>query len=161
MASILASWKEIANYLGKGVRTVQRWEQELGLPVRRPDVRAKGVVLAFAEELDAWVRSQPSRKATGDDGVQELHETILALTNENAALRAELQLVVSAGGAMPMDDSAELLQPNAATLPRSRQCVSSTVESIDAADAVRASIRQQRDELRVASQQALPRGKAS
>ena len=25
MASILTSWKEIGQYLGKGVRTVQRW----------------------------------------------------------------------------------------------------------------------------------------
>ena len=32
----LNTWKEIATYMGRGVRTVQRWERELGLPVRRP-----------------------------------------------------------------------------------------------------------------------------
>jgi hypothetical protein len=32
---ILKGWKDIAKYLGCGVRTVQRWEK-LGLPVRRP-----------------------------------------------------------------------------------------------------------------------------
>ena len=31
----LDSWKEIAAYLGRGVRTVQRWEREEGLPVHR------------------------------------------------------------------------------------------------------------------------------
>jgi hypothetical protein len=31
----LDSWKEIASYLGRGVRTVQRWECEEGLPVHR------------------------------------------------------------------------------------------------------------------------------
>jgi hypothetical protein len=34
MSSTLTSWKEIGQYLGKGVRTVQRWEQQMGLPVR-------------------------------------------------------------------------------------------------------------------------------
>ena len=31
----LDSWKEIAAYLKRAVRTVQRWEQEEGLPVLR------------------------------------------------------------------------------------------------------------------------------
>ena len=31
----LDSWKEIANYLQRTVRTVQRWEQTRGLPVYR------------------------------------------------------------------------------------------------------------------------------
>ena len=31
----LDSWKEIATYLGRGVRTAQRWEREEGLPVHR------------------------------------------------------------------------------------------------------------------------------
>jgi len=33
---ILSGWKEIACHLGRGVRTVQRYERELGLPIRRP-----------------------------------------------------------------------------------------------------------------------------
>jgi hypothetical protein len=31
----LDSWKEIAAYLGRAIRTVQRWEREEGLPVHR------------------------------------------------------------------------------------------------------------------------------
>jgi hypothetical protein len=31
----LNGWKEIAAYLGRSVRTVQRWEKDFGLPVRR------------------------------------------------------------------------------------------------------------------------------
>jgi hypothetical protein len=56
MAEVLTSWKEIAQYLGKGVRTVQRWERELGLPVRRPKPKQKHIVLAFRGELDEWLR---------------------------------------------------------------------------------------------------------
>jgi hypothetical protein len=59
--SILNSWKEIAAYLGRGVRTVQRWERDLGLPVRRPRRKDRSTVLAFAEELDAWLQNTPVR----------------------------------------------------------------------------------------------------
>jgi hypothetical protein len=54
----LTSWKEIASYLDKGVRTVQRWERELGLPVRRPSTCDKHVVVGLPEELDQWTRNK-------------------------------------------------------------------------------------------------------
>lgn len=59
---LLTSWKEIAAYLGKGVRTVQRWEQQFGLPVRRPNERIKGIVHATTDELDAWLATQWSQR---------------------------------------------------------------------------------------------------
>jgi len=59
----LCGWKEIAAYLRKGVRTVQRYERHMGLPVRRPAGNAQGSVLATRAELDAWVRAQPCREA--------------------------------------------------------------------------------------------------
>jgi hypothetical protein len=60
-AKILNSWKEIAAYVGRGVRTVQRWEANLGLPVHRPKGKDRSAVLAFAEELDTWLRHTPVR----------------------------------------------------------------------------------------------------
>ena len=59
MPNILSSWKEIALYVGRSVRTVQRWEREIGLPVHRPNAKSEGVVVALPAELDAWVRSMP------------------------------------------------------------------------------------------------------
>lgn len=59
----LSGWKEIANYLGKGVRTVQRYERALGLPVRRPAGTTTGSVVATKVELDAWVAASPIREA--------------------------------------------------------------------------------------------------
>jgi hypothetical protein len=50
-------WKEIATYLGRGVRTVQRWEVELGLPVYRFVTKGSEVVYAKRSELDAWLNS--------------------------------------------------------------------------------------------------------
>jgi hypothetical protein len=50
----LESWKEIAAYLGKGVRTVSRWEKTEGLPVRRHQHERRASVYALKSELDAW-----------------------------------------------------------------------------------------------------------
>ncbi len=52
----LNSWKEIAVYVGRGVRTVQRWERELGLPVRRPHDHLRSPVIALPAEIDEWLR---------------------------------------------------------------------------------------------------------
>jgi hypothetical protein len=62
MGNILNSWKEIASYLNRGVRTVQRWERDLGLPVRRPRGHDRSAVIAIPEELDNWLRHAPERE---------------------------------------------------------------------------------------------------
>ena len=54
----LDSWKEIADYLGRDVRTVIRWEKERGLPVRRLPGGKRQSVFAFASEIDAWLQRQ-------------------------------------------------------------------------------------------------------
>jgi TolB-like protein len=50
----LESWKEIAAYLGREVRTVQLWEKSEGLPIHRLQHARQGSVYAFKAELDAW-----------------------------------------------------------------------------------------------------------
>jgi hypothetical protein len=60
-SGILSGWKEIANYLGQAVRTVQRYEYELGLPVHRPAGKLRGAVMAATSDLDAWVAASPAR----------------------------------------------------------------------------------------------------
>ncbi len=52
----LNTWKEIAEYLGKSVRTAQEWEQKRGLPVKR--MGEKGRVVALRTDLDAWKEHQ-------------------------------------------------------------------------------------------------------
>ncbi len=51
----LDSWKEIAAYVGRDVRTVIRWEQKGGLPVYRIPVGQRQAVYAFKREIDAWM----------------------------------------------------------------------------------------------------------
>jgi len=50
----LQSWKELAAYLKRGARTVQRWEREEGLPVRRLPHGRLGSIYGYKSELDAW-----------------------------------------------------------------------------------------------------------
>ncbi len=68
----LDSWKEIASYLKRGTRTVQRWEREEGLPVHRLVHDKLGSVYAYRSELDSWwaqrgARPRPDEPAAGDD----------------------------------------------------------------------------------------------
>lgn len=65
----LNGWKEIAGHLGKGVRTVQRWEREYGLPIRRVGREGGEIVFAFKHELDFWSlqADRPREEPTADD----------------------------------------------------------------------------------------------
>lgn len=54
----LESWKAIARYLGRSVRTVRRWEQQEGLPVHRLMHQSQASVYAFRKELDDWRSSR-------------------------------------------------------------------------------------------------------
>ena len=56
----LNSWKEIAEYLGKDVRTVIRWEKARGLPVHRIPGPGRPGVFAWSTEVDEWVRGRPT-----------------------------------------------------------------------------------------------------
>ena len=61
----LQGWKDIAAYMGRSVRAVQRWERELGLPVRRLKTAAGQVVFARRGELDAWRTANEIAPANG------------------------------------------------------------------------------------------------
>jgi Tol biopolymer transport system component len=54
----LDSWKEIAAHLGRGIRTVQRWEREEGLPVHRLVHGKRGSIYAHRGELAIWWESR-------------------------------------------------------------------------------------------------------
>lgn len=50
----LDSWKEIAEYLGRDVRTATRWESQ-GLPLHRVPGGKGRSVFAFTTEIDDWM----------------------------------------------------------------------------------------------------------
>jgi len=80
----LDSWGEIASYLGREVRTVQRWERTEGLPVHRHEHKKKSTVYAYAGELDAWIKQrQPKDDPEADDAFarEQDHEPELSSTD--------------------------------------------------------------------------------
>ena len=65
---VLAGWKEIAAFLGRSVRTVQRREKAIGLPVRRLKSTGRSIAYALRSELSAWLREQGIRAASTSEG---------------------------------------------------------------------------------------------
>jgi hypothetical protein len=76
---VLNSWKEIAQYIACGVRTAQRWERDLLMPVHRPRERSRSRVLAFKSEIDQWVKSRGSSSEVLEVSGASLSEAISEL----------------------------------------------------------------------------------
>src|ERR1700758_1697432 len=64
------SWKEIAAYLNREVRTVQRWEKAESLPIHRLQHDKRGSVFAFRSELDDWMVARERRGLDGNGSGQ-------------------------------------------------------------------------------------------
>lgn len=62
----LESWKAISAHFNRTVRTVQRWERDLGLPVHRIPGRKRDMVYAVAGELDQWLRTREGARALAE-----------------------------------------------------------------------------------------------
>ena len=89
----LNSWKEIAQYLDRGVRTIQRWERGLGLPVHRIGKGKRSPVFATVAELNFWFSTVVERssnplqleptcnRGTGNPRIQSLRQSCLTMRN--------------------------------------------------------------------------------
>jgi TolB-like protein len=84
----LDSWKAIAEYLGREVRSVQRWEKTRGLPIRRVPGEKGGVVFAYTRELDRWLHSRASGQVLERP---EDRDSATAETNEGPQTVSDLE----------------------------------------------------------------------
>src|SRR5947209_18399725 len=94
-ADRLDSWKEIASYLRRDVRTVQRWEKKEGLPVHRHQHEKLGTVYAFQSEIDAWWNSADHKP---------LREEVNATTSRIEGYDEEIEEEIFFDGARGMAD---------------------------------------------------------
>src|SRR5690349_22740125 len=78
MSEILRSWKEISSYAGASVRTLQRWEREFHLPIRRIATKKGAVVFAFRSDLDTWFRA---RTQTAQVAVNDGHFRVMFMNS--------------------------------------------------------------------------------
>ena len=129
---MLNSWKEIASYLDRGVRTVQRWERDLHLPVHRIGKGRRSPVYALVPELKFWlITSQaelgrsdkdpqrvgpkpldPTHPGNGQNGRQE---TPIQLSHQLIAESRELVRII-AEASVRQQHQAEILQKRVAEL---------------------------------------------
>src|ERR1700733_8562859 len=100
---LLNGWNEmISRHIGQGVRTVQRWEPWLGMPIYGTTLKNKSVVVAFSDELDRLIsRASP---ATEEDAVLN-NEIVLQILKDMSSLVGDIS-----GLAPQMQPWPELLQ---------------------------------------------------
>jgi hypothetical protein len=91
---LLNSWKEIAAYLGRGVRTVQRWEK-MGLPVCRIGFGTRAPVLAYARDIDLWVQKTQALRLAVPSPRQHLpiNGSLRESMEQARLLRSQLELL--------------------------------------------------------------------
>ena len=113
---VLKGWKDIAKYLGCGVRTVQRWEK-LGMPVRRPSGGAsRSAVVAISGELEVWLThdsqasdSSGSPESTASDAQRFWYRILVADNDEARLVKLAAQLADDDYGVRTARDGFEAL----------------------------------------------------
>ena len=108
MSAVLGSWKEIAVFMGKGVRTVQRWERSLGLPVHRQANGTREAVMAFPAELQHWAVHSG---VTGAAGERQLPLQCRRISEQSASLvQQTIRLITTTEALMKRCQAAIALQ---------------------------------------------------
>jgi hypothetical protein len=105
----LDSWKEIAAYLRREVRTAQRWERREGLPIHRHSHSKGSSVWALKHEVDAWLASRdrvaseaaPNQECS-EAAARSLDRTPLTAAQVPAKSRAWLQNAAARIGSLDL-----------------------------------------------------------
>lgn len=94
--TVLNSWKEIASYLQRGVRTVQRWERDLHLPVHRIGTGKRSPVYATVSELRFWLAtSAAARREYSNLPREKLMPALVHGEHERRPIEHSRQLLAS------------------------------------------------------------------
>ena len=83
----LDSWKEVAAYLGRGERTVKRWERERGLPAYRVPGGGRACVYSYTAELDRWLGSDKAHGLDNDPNNGKKPETTRSTRTTDPSLK--------------------------------------------------------------------------
>jgi hypothetical protein len=116
---ILSGWKEISSYIQRGVRTAQRWEALLGMPVHRPALKDRSAVVAFSDELDGWLSRTDDDKRVGGaestDTLARVQENVSRLARQSAELASRTKALQE-----ELKRSAEIYRTRIASRMRAR-----------------------------------------
>lgn len=99
----LDGWKAIADYLGRDVRTAQRWRDERGMPVHRVPGGKGGAVFAIPLELDQWLFQASLAVPKSIDSAAPVRgdiNSLLPSVRESAPSRRWLRTAAVIGGVL-------------------------------------------------------------
>ncbi len=86
---ILNGWKEIAGYVARDIRTVERWEKQRGLPVRRVPGAGRATVYARISELEEWLASKPLENEIVSAHQENVHPEATPAVSISREMRVE------------------------------------------------------------------------
>ena len=89
---ILNGWKEIGGYVSRDTRTVERWEKQRGLPVRRVPGAGRATVYAVISEVDEWLAGTKILEQEETDSSQSGPFPIQATAEATESGRADLRV---------------------------------------------------------------------
>jgi Tol biopolymer transport system component len=101
---LLESWKEIAKYVDRGVRTVQRWEKLEGMPVHRHTHEKRASAYAYKSEIDAWWESRRAE-------LEETSPTLSTVRARSKVLRKRIRWLAAGFLGAVLSLAAVLLWP--------------------------------------------------
>lgn len=91
----LDGWKDIADYLGRDIRTCQRWALKLGLPVHRIDSESsRAKVFAFQSEIEEWLKTR------GRNNLEAAGKSVLIRPSPRTLILGALLLGLAVAGAL-------------------------------------------------------------
>jgi len=114
---VLESWKDIAAYLHRNIRTCRRWEEELDLPVRRLDGSSRARVFAYPAELDRWLKEKLHERGAGPDGQPKGLPTVPSWTKELIAGLAVASVAAVAAVVILLGRQAKVRWANDVAIP--------------------------------------------
>ena len=113
---ILNGWKEIGGYVCRDIRTVERWEKQRGLPVRRMPGAGRATVYALVSELDEWLESagptvlQVTERSTGN--LRDVPDSSISAVHRPDSIAQSTPLTTGVED-LPYHPNAEPLVPSA------------------------------------------------
>lgn len=91
----LASWKQIAAYLDRGVGKVKGLAKQEGLPVHRNAKTKRAAIWAYTSELDAWLRETESGPPAGAIAEREMQDQPLPLADRASQTISETETLLA------------------------------------------------------------------
>jgi hypothetical protein len=104
--NLLTSWKEIARYLRRDIRTCLRWEKNFGLPIHRIDPNSeRSRVFAYKNELDEWLHQDQAGRSTAHAHLRRFssRQVIVVALSIFAAMAAILYFSIIRPGLGPKE----------------------------------------------------------